>query len=322
MHTVSGGRLFAAAALCASLPLAGCSGIGSGQTPGAASPGNSVGAASRNSVGAASLRSKLPDAKTTTPLLYMSDESTVYVYDQAKGAKPISKITGFGDAFGLAVAPSGDLYVADLSGQVIQVFHQGATTPYETLTGATDPAGVALDTQGNVYANNWEGNEVYVFAAGSTTVTSTLVDTACVGCESNFMAVDAAGDVVIDYPGGQLDEFPAGASSTPIELQSSTGNCEGLAFDGQQNLVISNESVGFNIYAPPYTGKPAKTVKGKFEMQALAFTSDDSALWIAVTNHKYGLELSYPALKTNEKTSGKDLNTDIRGVATYPPAPI
>jgi hypothetical protein len=315
VHTVSRGRFFTAAALCASLPLAGCSGIGSGQTPGPASLGNSV--------GTSSLAHKLTDSKPATPLLYLSDESAVYIYDQVKGAKPINKLTGFSDAFGVAVAPSGDIYVADLGAQAVDVFHQGQPTPYEILTGATDPAGVALDTQGNVYANNWVGNEVYVWAAGSTTVTSTLVDTACVNsCESNFMAVDAAGDVVIDYPGGQLDEFPAGAGSTPIELQSSTGNCEGLAFDGQQNLVVSNENVGFNIYAPPYTGKPTKTVKGKFEMQALAFTSDDSGLWMGVTNHKYGLELSYPALKVDVKTSGKYLDENIRGVATYPPAPI
>jgi hypothetical protein len=247
--------------------------------------------------------------------------STVYVYDQTgKGQKPIGKITGFGSVFGLAVAPSGDLYVADLTNQVIQVFHQGYDTPYETLTGATDPAGVAIDTQGNVYANNWVGNEVYVFAAGSTTVTSTLVDNSS-GGQSNFMAVDAAGDVVLDYPGGQIDEFPAG-STTSIVLQTNAGNTEGLAFDGQQNLVVSNSDIGFQIYAPPYTGKATRTVKGRFKMQALAFTSDDSGLWLGVTNHKYGLELSYPALKVVTQTSAKGLDANIRGIATSPAAPI
>jgi hypothetical protein len=311
--------LFAAGIALAVVPgLAACSGTSAGAPP-AFSQASSASRAS-GSVGAASLSTR--HTASSQPLLYITDGQYVYVYNEVgKGQKPIQTIGGFSDAFGMAVAPNGDFYVADLGQQVVQVFHQGTTTPYETLTGAIEPAGVAIDNAGNVYANNWDGNEVYVWAPGYTTTTSTLVDQANPNGASNFLAVDAAGDVVVDYPGGIIDEFPAG-QTTAIEIQPSAGVAEGMAFDGQQNLVVTNAGVGFNVYAPPYTGAPARKVKGRYEAQALAFTSDDSGLWMAVTNHKYGLDLSYPALKVVEKTSPKYLNTNIRGIAVYPPAPI
>ena len=80
----------------------------------------------------------------------------------------------FSPPAGVAVAPTGEVYVTDLNNHRVQVFSGDGTHLYEWGTyGSGDgqfmhPRGVALDGGGNVYVTDSVNHRIQVFTSGGT----------------------------------------------------------------------------------------------------------------------------------------------------------
>ena len=175
-------------------------------------------------------KSWIPPASKTTPLIYVSDgeEGLVIIYPaNVNNPAPIGQLGGFDIAAGLAADKGGNLYVADVVNERVQVFHRGATTSFEILNAHGYAYGEAVDNSGNVYVAVAQTGSAQGFVAmyppGATEPTSTLSDTRH-GFSPVDVALDSNDNVFVSYdtaintgPGG-IDEFKAG-SSTPIHWE-------------------------------------------------------------------------------------------------------
>ncbi len=196
------------------------------------------------------LRVPASAASSTIPTVYVSNSSagTVTFY----GGEPLAPavtgtITGLSKPTGLAVDPSGNLYVAEAGADDIRVY-SGSTLLRTLKSPGKEPMGVAVGADGTVYAANLydysearEGS-VSVFKPGATTPTSTLFDPAFVlGAE--YVAVDSHDDVFVTYRSStaamnqfKLVEFPA--RSTSGAAFAVTGAPIGVAFDRTGRMVV------------------------------------------------------------------------------------
>ena len=78
--------------------------------------------------------------------------------------------TGLAAPKGVAVDPSGRLYVANVSAGTVTEYAPGDTgnvAPAATITGLDEPYSVALDAAGRLYVTNVGDNQVDVFAPGA-----------------------------------------------------------------------------------------------------------------------------------------------------------
>jgi sugar lactone lactonase YvrE len=177
------------------------------------------------------------------------------------GSLSLSDVSGLGATpalnlpSGLALDPSGNVYVADtLNDRVVKVDGSGTATVVTTL-GITlhYPTGVALDGAGNLYiADDGDGQVVMVTAAG----VASVLDNGALKITNNFsVAVDGSGNVyttdlgdtntntparIVEYPGGgtaQVVAITGGPLSTPT----------GLAIDGAGNLWIADNNNLFKV---------------------------------------------------------------------------
>src|SRR5579864_4611384 len=141
-------QVSAVAAFAAAFSITGCSLHGSA----APQPGRGSGAAlSGPLVGS-------PDTGTT-PILYVAQygSNAIQIYDQAgTNQSPIGTLTSsLSGPWGLFVTGTEDLYVANLAGADVVIFHKGATSPYKTLSDPGElPVIAVVDSTGTVYVAN------------------------------------------------------------------------------------------------------------------------------------------------------------------------
>jgi hypothetical protein len=245
------------------LLLASCSGeAGTSLAPTPASPNHS---------GLERAKSWISPAAKTTPLLYVSDgeESYVFIYPaNVKNPAPIGQLTGFDIAAGLAVDKAGNLYVADVVDEQVQVFQRGSTTPFERLNAHGYAYGEAVDDSGNVYvAVGVTGSQqgfVAIYPPGATEPTSMLTDPSR-GFSPVSVALDSQNDVFVAYdsalntPPGSIDEFKAGKTN-PIHLGIKTPKKLGvgwIALDQSGNFIVP-DGRKVNVY-PQGSKQPSLT---------------------------------------------------------------
>ena len=126
--------------------------------------------------------------RPSRPLVLISVlAATVGVAALAFAQNPPAYVTSWGQngsgdgqfiiPFGLAVAPNGDVYVADYGNNRIQVFDANGVFELKwgtpgTLDGQmSTPNGVAVDLGGNVYVTDTGNNRIQKFSATGTFVT-------------------------------------------------------------------------------------------------------------------------------------------------------
>jgi hypothetical protein len=188
------------------------------------------------------------------------DSVTYYL----KGTGPNNPVAGtlsgtFENPQGMAIDPTGNLYVSNGNASEVLVYPPGASSPSTTLT---DPVGfpvdVAIGSDGTVYvANVWAsmGNpgSVAVYAPGATTPTSVLRYQGFVQVAG--VALDRSGNVFVSYDQsngkfGTVAEFPAG-SSNPVATNISVGAVGGIGFDNAGHmLLVDQEAPSLNVYTP------------------------------------------------------------------------
>jgi hypothetical protein len=148
--------------------------------------------------------------------LYVSNQTgPASIVEYLKGSStPSATITSsmFGILVGLALDPSGNLYVSDdVKHQVFEV-PAGSTTPQSLfLEGLSDyscsqpygPAGLAFDKRGRLYVSCPEGNRILVYKLPKVTPIATLTNGMN---EPYFLSFDPRGVLfVANYGGGNIE---------------------------------------------------------------------------------------------------------------------
>jgi hypothetical protein len=240
-------------------------------------------------------RSWISPAAKMTPLLYVSDgeNDEVIIYPaNVKNPTPIGQLSGFDIAAGLAVDKVGNLYVADVVNEQVQVFQRGSTSPFERLNAHGYAYGEAVDDSGNVYvAVGVTGSQqgfVAIYPPGATEPTSMLTDPSR-GFSPVSVALDSQNNVFVAYDSalntgpGSIDEFKAGKMK-PTHLGIKTPKKLGvgwIALDQGGNFIVPNGNK-VNVY-PQGSKKPSLTFGGskKNAPTSVALNQSGSLLYVA-----------------------------------------
>jgi len=318
-------QVSAVAAFAAAFSITGCSLHGSA----APQPGRGSGAAlSGPLVGS-------PDTGTT-PILYVAQygSNAIQIYDQAgTNQSPIGTLTSsLSGPWGLFVTGTEDLYVANLAGADVVIFHKGATSPYKTLSDPGElPVIAVVDSTGTVYVANNKTTRggpgsVSVYAGGSTTPTSRLTvpnNIEVLWCALNNHHNLFVGYYKTNHTNG-LVKFVGGAGtakSADVTIQF-PGQME---FDSAQDLVFADENAStVNVYELPtktpvaqYATPSGGTIVG------LALTKRSANFYVSDYGTGAVYEFSYPAgVLVDTISTGLGTSSPPTGVATDPSAPL
>jgi sugar lactone lactonase YvrE len=179
-------------------------------------------------------------------------------------AKQSTLVSGFGGPNGLALDGNGNIFVADVVGNVVREIPFGCASLLCVTTvgsGFTTPVGVAIDGSGNIFVADYyfNGNGVLpgavreILAAGGYTTVKTLA----VGFQPGAMALDASGNLfVIDMYNGGIEELLAAGDYTVVsQLKVGTGAyyTGGIAVDGSGNLFVTFYGVEEILASSGYT---------------------------------------------------------------------
>jgi sugar lactone lactonase YvrE len=162
-----------------------------------------------------------------------------------------------GDAFGITVDASGNIYLANSSqGNLLKETLSGSTYTATTFgSGLTNASGVVVDGAGNVFfadhANNRVVEEVLNPVTGAYTQTPTLFSTPS---NDYSLAIDAIGTLYVGSSNTLLKEVPNGSGGyTATTISSSFNNIIGLAVDASGNLYVGDGGAAV-LYKETYSG--------------------------------------------------------------------
>ena len=195
----------------------------------------------------------------TAASLYVSDIGLydVMVFDATTGALTgtLTPTGGWGSPSGIAVAPNGDVYVADMYNNTVNRFDgSGAFLGIFANSELTSPTGMAWGPDGYLYvANSGDGGQSYIVrfdAAGNPVDASPFVPSStglyypgaiAFGPDGNLYIADSSNgavDKVIRTTGAFSTLVPPGCPSTPFS------NPQGVAFGPDHNLYVSDAGYG------------------------------------------------------------------------------
>jgi DNA-binding beta-propeller fold protein YncE len=140
---------------------------------------------------------------------------------------------------GVAVDPSGNVYIADTFNNAIEEFVPSSNTVTTLVaTGLNNPSGVAVDASGNVYIANTFNNTIEELVRSSNTLT-TLVSS---GLNNPYgVAVDASGNVYIaDAGNNAIKEWVKSSNSVTTLVSSGLTGPYGVAVDAGGNVYIAD----------------------------------------------------------------------------------
>lgn len=232
--------------------------------------------------------------------IYVDSElsNTVYAFD-ATGSY-LYKLTGFSDACGIAVAPSGNVWVADFVGSNVTEYTASGTPTGTSIStaGQGNPCHIAFDSSGNLYANLWQG------AVQKYDPSGTYVGQVDAG-PSYAVAVDRSNDHVYVDHGTDVAEYDASgtrvgtigsgtlASSLGVAVDSSTGHPSSghVVVSDQGSFLVDIWGAAITQHLPNVTtgvpsnvGGTTATVSGLFDPDGLSGTT---------CAFEYGTDTSY-----------------------------
>jgi predicted secreted protein len=247
------------------------------------------------------------------PIKYVSGAGGQIVYIFAgkfAGQAPCGQIGGFSQPLGMFVAKNHDLYVANVGGGDILVFHRGQTTPYNTYTDPTAeyPWDVAVTKDGtvvatNIYAQNTEEKlgSLSTWIAGpngGTFVGNFKMTTAD---EGGYIAVRDDGTIFYDQLNANIFKgqvwkvkCPAGACGTENPVSIGFFNTVGgLAFDATGDLLVTDAHPG-TAYTFELPNPNPKTFPLNGTPNGMAINAADHHWYVANQLDDYAAEYSYP----------------------------
>ena len=192
----------------------------------------------------------------------------------------ITQAGGFANAHSVAVGPTGDVYVCDLTNNVVKVYDNDLN-PIDQWTGFSWPNGVAVAAapgSGIVYVANWNTGVIQVFLADGTYQTQWAIPG-----QPARLAVDSAGFVYVsEFTNGSVAKYPPnGGAGTPVWRNNSIPSPGGIAVDGG-NVYVGSQSANTISVLNAATGAIQDTWSGLGLSQPTAIAADgDGHLFVA-----------------------------------------
>ncbi|HKU81059.1 MAG TPA: hypothetical protein VJP76_02730 [Candidatus Tumulicola sp.] len=248
----------------------------------------------------------------------------VVIYKVTNSRRPVATIANMSAPYGVAMNGSGQLFVADLSKNRIDIFPKGKTTLGGTITdGIANPWGIAIDRGGTLYVSNdpppsqpsglaW----ISEYPAGHHSPSAKFSGAPLMLPAG--LAVDGAGDLYIaDRYAEQIFEIRKGTKKVrALNLQGLCG-VDGVALDSHGNLYASNGSpgpsctfgYGITVY-PPGKTNPSEIISGVIDPTAVCVDAKDR-LYVA-EGYGYGDVLRFPAGGTSpDMAYTQGINTPV-----------
>jgi MYXO-CTERM domain-containing protein len=182
---------------------------------------------------------------------------------------------------GIAVTPSGAVFVADKSAGTVSYIPAGSSTPTVIASSLSSPDGIAVDGAGNVYVANTAANNIVAipFANGAygtaTTAISglTLPTAVAIGPAGSLYIANTGAGTVLRVPnqGGALNLLDKSTVGTGFTAP------DGLAVDASGNVDVADSSSGDITQIGATTS--STIVTGLTSPGAIA-TDDSGALYV------------------------------------------
>jgi streptogramin lyase len=187
------------------------------------------------------------------------------------------------EAQGIAIGPSGAVWVANNGGTSISHFtHVGKAGTY-TGGGLDDPYDIAIDASGNAWATS-QGNDTINELNSSGTAES---GSGYTGAGLDYpcgIAIDTLGDAWVASPNdNNISEFSSEGSVTSSITTGGSDYPGAVAFDVSGNVWVANEGSSiseFNSSGTAITGSSGYTGGGLDDPQAIAVDASGN-VWIA-----------------------------------------
>lgn len=298
--------------------LSSCSPASSAAVPGAAS---ALSASRSTAAIAASPQAGPPDG-----LLFVAAgrSNVVQIYKKNLPNALVGQITaGLHGPNGMVVDPAGNLFVANTDVPVVTEYPPGVTTPSVIYRkGLTNPLNVTLGADGTLYVVNY-----YAIGHGSAIIEyppHSLNPSFTIRFPGGFegLALDRKNNLYASYnggPGGRVLKFAPG-SKQATDLGISIGFAGGIAFDGNGNLAVCDQTGSTIGIYPPGAIHPSKVIaNGAASPYHIAFGKDFKRLYVADNVGKAVLIYSYPDAAIIGRIQRA---TTAYGVAVNPSAPV
>ena len=178
--------------------------------------------------------------------LFELDYGSTNIYKFTPSGSRTTFATGLGYAEGMAFDSGGNLFLAEgSSGNLYKYAPNGSRTTF--ATGLNNPKGLAFSLNGTLYAADSNTGNIYQYTAGGTRSTFVNIgNPTCLAFDSkgNLFETDEAAGLVQEFVntgGGVL-------STTPLTIASGIFYVDGLAFDGNGDLFVTDGNPSGHIY--------------------------------------------------------------------------
>jgi 6-phosphogluconolactonase (cycloisomerase 2 family) len=225
------------------------------------------------------------------PAIYVANGNGTVTSYAIGGSGNLPPLTTFGRGSfgingpaGIAIAPSGRVYIANSGNDSVTSYPPGAAAPFITnltgsATGLQGPSAATLDAAGRLYVADQPANAITVYAPGATgdaTPVATISgpDTGISGPDA--LTVDGSGRLwVADSTSNSLTQYAPGANGNAKPLATIAGSAtglnspRGLAQDAAGDLLVTNQyGHTVTVYAPGTNGNafPKATLGGSSTM--------------------------------------------------------
>jgi len=261
--------------------------------------------------GAPRLRATSPDM--TQALLYVSDEgpNVVDIYSAAHPRQgPIGQITdGIDVPDGMTTDRAHNLYVTNASGNTVQVYAPGGTSPIRTYTqGLSAPVNAVIGADGRLYVDNNNGGATFIVEYPPGSMTPDVKISSHPGFGSG-LAVDGNGRLYASYHDssghGWVYRYPKG-STNGTNLDLATHTPAGLLLDRAGDLVVADATLPAAIQVfPPGATQPSQVVTdGVGNPFLMSFDGSEDRLYVTDEFHTGVDVFTYPTVAFKFRLTG------------------